>query len=130
MFGTYTFASKTAAIQDKTADASIGNVTGSNAVNVFLGIGIAWAIAAIYHWWNGTVFYVHAGTLASSVTLFLIGSVICLGILQWRRYNAVVHGELGGPAKPKYISVSIFVGVWVVYIVYSSLVSYCIVPGF
>merc|ERR1739848_819587 len=35
-----TFASKTAAIQDETADASVGNVTGSNAVNVFLGIGI------------------------------------------------------------------------------------------
>ena len=43
-----TFASKTAAIQDETADASVGNVTGSNAVNVFLGIGIAWSMAAIY----------------------------------------------------------------------------------
>ncbi|KAG7217761.1 hypothetical protein INR49_020931 [Caranx melampygus] len=32
----YTFASKVAAIQDQYADASIGNVTGSNAVNVFL----------------------------------------------------------------------------------------------
>merc|ERR1719184_563888 len=30
-----TFASKTAAIEDETADASVGNVTGSNAVNVF-----------------------------------------------------------------------------------------------
>merc|ERR1711863_182130 len=37
-----TFASKTAAIEDETADNSVGNVTGSNAVNVFLGIGIAW----------------------------------------------------------------------------------------
>ncbi|MEM6318477.1 MAG: sodium/calcium exchanger 1, partial [Bacteroidota bacterium] len=37
-----TFASKVAAVGDKTADASVGNVTGSNAVNVFLGIGIAW----------------------------------------------------------------------------------------
>lgn len=33
-----------AAIQDKYADASVGNVTGSNAVNVFLGIGVAWTI--------------------------------------------------------------------------------------
>lgn len=32
-----TFASKVAAIGDKYADSSIGNVTGSNAVNVFLG---------------------------------------------------------------------------------------------
>lgn len=44
-----TFASKVAAIQDEYADASVGNVTGSNAVNVFLGIGIAWTIAAFYH---------------------------------------------------------------------------------
>merc|ERR1712198_625120 len=43
-----TFASKTAAIEDETADNSVGNVTGSNAVNVFLGIGIAWTMAAIY----------------------------------------------------------------------------------
>lgn len=41
---TDTFASKVAAIQDKYADASVGNVTGSNAVNVFLGIGVAWTI--------------------------------------------------------------------------------------
>uniref|UniRef100_A0AAV2JB07 Calx-beta domain-containing protein n=1 Tax=Knipowitschia caucasica TaxID=637954 RepID=A0AAV2JB07_KNICA len=36
-----TFASKVAATQDQYADASVGNVTGSNAVNVFLGIGVA-----------------------------------------------------------------------------------------
>merc|ERR1719394_1618224 len=40
-----TFASKTSAIEDDTADNSVGNVTGSNAVNVFLGIGIAWSMA-------------------------------------------------------------------------------------
>ncbi|PAV62843.1 hypothetical protein WR25_08116 isoform B [Diploscapter pachys] len=51
-----TFASKTAAIQDKWADSSIGNVTGSNAVNVFLGIGIAWAIASFVHFYRGTKF--------------------------------------------------------------------------
>jgi len=43
-----TFASKAAAIGDKTADASIGNVTGSNSVNVFLGLGLPWLIASIY----------------------------------------------------------------------------------
>lgn len=56
-----TFASKVAAIQDKYADASIGNVTGSNAVNVFLGIGLAWSIAACYHAFHGRVFYVDPG---------------------------------------------------------------------
>merc|ERR1712045_603410 len=51
-----TFASKVAAIEDETADASVGNVTGSNAVNVFLGIGIAWTMAAIYHESQGNTF--------------------------------------------------------------------------
>lgn len=49
-----TFASKVAAIQDQYADASIGNVTGSNAVNVFLGIGVSRSLQI--HWlidtWN------------------------------------------------------------------------------
>merc|ERR1719296_366380 len=43
-----TFASKTAAQMDPYADASIGNVTGSNSVNVFLGLGLPWMVAAIY----------------------------------------------------------------------------------
>jgi solute carrier family 8 (sodium/calcium exchanger) len=43
-----TFASMNAAKQDDCADNSIGNVTGSNSVNVFLGLGIQWCIGAIY----------------------------------------------------------------------------------
>ena len=58
---TDTFASKVAAQQDPYADASIGNVTGSNAVNVFLGIGIAWTMAAIYHNAKGNDFEVLPG---------------------------------------------------------------------
>ena len=42
------FASKAATINDDSADAAVGNVTGSNAVNVFLGLGLPWSIAAIY----------------------------------------------------------------------------------
>ena len=44
-----TFASKTAAVAERTADNAIGNVTGSNSVNVFLGLGLPWMIASIYH---------------------------------------------------------------------------------
>lgn len=35
--------------------------TGSNAVNVFLGIGIAWTMAAVFHWFKGSVFRVDPG---------------------------------------------------------------------
>jgi solute carrier family 8 (sodium/calcium exchanger) len=43
-----TFASRAAARQDDTADNSIGNVTGSNSVNVFLGLGLPWTMGAFY----------------------------------------------------------------------------------
>ena len=43
------FASKNAAVNEKYADAAVGNVTGSNSVNVFLGLGTPWVIACIYH---------------------------------------------------------------------------------
>jgi solute carrier family 8 (sodium/calcium exchanger) len=43
-----TFASKSAAVQDEFADNSVGNVTGSNSVNVFLGIGLPWMIGAFF----------------------------------------------------------------------------------
>merc|ERR1712190_221736 len=42
------FASRVAAVQDEYADASIVNVTGSNSVNVFLGIGLPWTLSAVY----------------------------------------------------------------------------------
>jgi solute carrier family 8 (sodium/calcium exchanger) len=45
-----TFASMAAAKNDPDADASIGNVTGSNSVNVFMGIGVSWTLAAF--WWQ------------------------------------------------------------------------------
>lgn len=51
-----------AAKHDEGADNCIGNVTGSNAVNVFLGIGLAWTIAAVYHSAQGLTFNVEPGT--------------------------------------------------------------------
>lgn len=44
-----TFASRIAAISDDDADNAIGNITGSNAVNIFLGLGLPWVIATIYY---------------------------------------------------------------------------------
>jgi solute carrier family 8 (sodium/calcium exchanger) len=37
-----------AAIHDDTADAAIGNITASNSVNVFLGLGVPWVIVTLY----------------------------------------------------------------------------------
>ncbi|XP_047458473.1 sodium/calcium exchanger 1b isoform X1 [Mugil cephalus] len=124
-----TFASKVAAIQDQYADASIGNVTGSNAVNVFLGIGVAWSIAAIYHHSKGEEFRVDPGTLAFSVTLFTIFAFICVATLMYRR-RPEIGGELGGPRTAKVLTTMLFVSLWLLYILFSSLEAYCHIQGF
>ncbi|KAL4640769.1 Na+/Ca2+ exchanger-like [Arapaima gigas] len=124
----YTFASKVAAIQDQYADASIGNVTGSNAVNVFLGIGVAWSIAAIYHHSRGNQFLVDPGNLAFSVTLFTIFAFICVSVLMYRR-RPEIGGELGGPRTPKVLTSLLFISLWLLYILFSSLEAYCHVKG-
>jgi solute carrier family 8 (sodium/calcium exchanger) len=56
-----TFASKTAAEMDPYADNSIGNVTGSNSVNVMLGCGLAWTLGAFY--WFSTAFEIDKVTM-------------------------------------------------------------------
>ena len=53
-----TFASRQAAIREKTADAAIGHITGANTVSVFFGMGVAWSIGSIYQRINGNIFRV------------------------------------------------------------------------
>merc|ERR1719437_74903 len=103
-----TFASKTAATQDPYADASICNVTGSNSVNVFLGLGLPWMIGA-FKWrvggpssewdtrylgeswvkdWRDTgdaVFVVEAGSLSFSVIVFSSTAIVTIVLLYIRR---------------------------------------------
>jgi len=125
-----TFASKTAAIEDETADASVGNVTGSNAVNVFLGIGIAWTMAAIYWGAKSEDFEVQPGSLGFSVTIFCIEALLAILILLARR-NPAVGGELGGPKAIKTVTSGIFVFFWVFYVLISALEAYKVIdPGF
>lgn len=134
------FASKSAAIGDKYADASIGNVTGSNAVNVFLGIGVAWSIAAIYHAFvpsqSGGVFRVDPGSLGFSVTLFTLFALLAVSLLMLRRKYAMYDtdpktgGELGGPKKWKIGTTAFFFSIWFLYIFLCSLQSYGHIKGF
>lgn len=135
-----TFASKTAAVQDEYADAAIGNVTGSNAVNVFLGLGLPWLMGAIF-WASPSDSYkakykttyfgedvlndypdggfvVIAGDLGFSVIVFSICAIICLGLLCLRR--KICGGELGGPKGLKIVSAVVCVALWFVYVALSS----------
>uniref|UniRef100_UPI0037E83AB1 sodium/calcium exchanger 2a isoform X2 n=1 Tax=Semicossyphus pulcher TaxID=241346 RepID=UPI0037E83AB1 len=124
-----TFASKVAATQDQYADACIGNVTGSNAVNVFLGIGVAWSVAAVYWEVKGKVFRVDPGSLAFSVTLFTIFAFFTMGVLMLRRRPSI-GGELGGPRLPKILTSLLLFGLWFLYVLFSSLEAYCHIQGF
>ncbi|XP_065564225.1 sodium/calcium exchanger 1-like [Artemia franciscana] len=124
-----TFASKVAAVQDKYADASIGNVTGSNAVNVFLGIGIAWSIAAVKHVINGRAFIVPPGNLAFSVTLFCSTALCAIAVMLLRRTKRI-GGELGGPRGAKIATSCLFVFFWLFYVFMSSLEAYGVIQGF
>eukprot|EP00927_Polykrikos_kofoidii_P061687 TRINITY_DN5651_c0_g1_i2.p1 TRINITY_DN5651_c0_g1~~TRINITY_DN5651_c0_g1_i2.p1 ORF type:complete len:810 (-),score=144.37 TRINITY_DN5651_c0_g1_i2:127-2508(-) len=128
-----TFASKTAATQDEYADASIVNVTGSNSVNVFLGIGLPWCIAGVKWQITGPTdtwmerhgelidAYPNAGfivnkadDLAFSVLCFTISACICLLVIHLRR--VACGGELGGPSDIKASSSFLLFLLWVSYI--------------
>lgn len=141
-----TFASKVAAQQDENADNSIGNVTGSNSVNVFLGLGLPWSLAAVY-WENagptdewlrhthkgrtfqdlyldnypGGGFIVPAGSLSFSVTVFTICAISCVALLFVRR--RLYGGELGGPKSAQMRDSAILALLWGVYIVASIITS-------
>jgi solute carrier family 8 (sodium/calcium exchanger) len=131
-----TFASMSASRQDPYADNAIGNVTGSNSVNVFLGLGLPWMAGAIY-WhkvgateeWKRRIgthsqdvlarypngaFVVMAGDLGFSVMVYCICAVTAVGILVWRR--SACGGELGGRSASKQLSALALGSLWVVYI--------------
>lgn len=118
-----TFASMTAARGSKHADSAIGNITGSNAVNVFLGLGLPWVIATLYnHFKRGTDYRVPPGILPFSVMLFLSCAIICFILLAVRR--KVIGGELGGPTVSKNLSAVLLVLLWFIYILGSILQDY------
>jgi len=139
-----TVASRMAAQQDETADNSVGNVTGSNSVNVFLGLGLPWTMGAIYwdragansqwrkHMHQGATFetrflpdypnggfMVPAGTLSFSVGVFTVCALLCILLLCVRR--KLYGGELGGPKAAQRRDSSVLVFLWVLYIAMSTI---------
>lgn len=117
-----TFASMQAAREAEYADAAVGNVTGSNSVNVFLGLGLPWLIGAIYNINNkesGGMYNVPAGALAFSVLVFTCTSIACIAILMIRR--KVVGGELGGSPIGRLVSCIACCFLWLLYVVLSIL---------
>ncbi|VEL07344.1 unnamed protein product [Protopolystoma xenopodis] len=120
-----TFASRTAALQDETADNSIGNVNGSNSVNVFLGLGLPWILSSGYAALKGRQYCIYPENLTESVIVYLGCASLCLGILFCRRM--AFGGELGGSRVTKWISGLLISFLWVGYVVFSILKVYGVI---
>jgi solute carrier family 8 (sodium/calcium exchanger) len=147
-----TFASKSAAIHDDTADASIGNVTGSNSVNVFLGLGLPWMIAGIYwevvgcnlddladpwvkqgheaKWWEDLphIKRDYPGKFvvpAGELASNVAVFTVCalLTLMTLVLRRRFLGAELGGPAVAKYATGAFFVLLWFTYIGLSIIMS-------
>jgi len=140
-----TFASMQAAKHDKTADNSIGNVTGSNSVNVFFGLGLPWLLAAVY--WKVTpvtdewrsryadipglleaypdgAFVVRGDGLGFSVLVFTMCAVITIGVILLRRNCLQPAAELGGDPAAARASRNLLFALWLTYICFSTIKSY------
>ena len=93
--------------------------TGSNSVNVFLGLGLPWIIGACYYASKGEPFIAPAGSLSFSVTIYMCTSVVCFVLLYIKR--AWCGGELGGTGFMRTGVALILTILWLFYIVISSL---------
>ncbi|XP_067931552.1 sodium/calcium exchanger 3-like isoform X3 [Watersipora subatra] len=122
-----TFASRTAALQDEYADAAIGNITGSNSVNVFLGLGLPWVLLTIYYQARFGIHYpIMSDNLTQAVILFVSVGSLCLLILLIRRFT--VGGELGGKKVTAYVTAGFLSLVWACFIAIVILIVYKIIP--
>lgn len=129
-----TFASGQAALSEDYADSAIGNVTGSNAVNVFLGLGLPWLLSSIYWAINGKSdectddtddcsgkdgYYLPAEGLSFSVVIFVSFALTAIVTMVLRHFYC--DGVLGGKPQFKKPTAVLFAGMWMIYIVLASL---------
>lgn len=65
-------------------------LTGSNSVNVFLGLGLPWVLLTIYYKAKFNIHYpIQSDNLTQAVILFVVVGCICLFILLIRRFVSI-----------------------------------------
>ena len=67
-------------------------------------------------------FAVPAGDLGTSVGVFTLGAIACLGVIILRRIK--FGAELGGPQTARVITAIFFVSLWGIYVGVSSYLAY------
>ncbi|XP_014512864.1 magnesium/proton exchanger isoform X1 [Vigna radiata var. radiata] len=114
-------ASKIAAERQKTADSAIANITCSNSVNIYVGIGVPWLIDTLYNFiaYREPLRIQSAGGLSFSLIVFFCTSVGCISVLVFRRI--IFGAELGGPRLWAWITCAFFMLLWIIFVVLSSL---------
>ncbi|KAL7112633.1 hypothetical protein ACP275_04G014600 [Erythranthe tilingii] len=114
-------ASKIAAERQTTADSAIANITCSNSVNIYVGIGVPWLINTMYNYfaYNEPLRIENAGGLSFSLLVFFATSVGCIGGLVFRRLT--LGAELGGPRFWAWVTCAYFMFLWLIFVVLSSL---------
>ncbi|XVE73336.1 hypothetical protein DITRI_Ditri11bG0109500 [Diplodiscus trichospermus] len=114
-------ASKVAAERQITADSAIANITCSNSVNIYVGIGLPWLIDTAYNFivYREPLRIKNAEGLSFSLLVFFSTSVGCIVVLVVRRL--VLGAELGGPRFWAWVTSAFFMLLWLVFVVLSSL---------
>ena len=124
-----TFASRQGAIIENSADASIGGILGSNAVTVYVGIGVSWLVGAIYNVSNGDTLKLPNMDLGFLVAVFFALESVAIIVLLLRRLPPI-RGEIGGPKLLKILSSSFFAILWICFVTLLTLQAYCVISGF
>ncbi|KAB1202326.1 Magnesium/proton exchanger [Morella rubra] len=114
-------ASKIAAERQTTADSAIANITCSNSVNIYVGIGIPWLIDTAYNFfaYREPLRIQNATGLSFALLVFFCTSVGCIAVLVVRRLT--FGAELGGPRLWAWVTFVYFMSLWLIFIVLTSL---------
>ncbi|XP_030532488.1 magnesium/proton exchanger 1 isoform X2 [Rhodamnia argentea] len=114
-------ASKIAAERQTTADSAIANITCSNSVNIYFGIGVPWLIDTAYNFivYREPLRIQNAAGLSFCLLVFFSTSVGCISVLVLRRLT--LGAELGGPKPWAWLTSIYFMLLWLIFVVLSSL---------
>lgn len=114
-------ASKIAAERQTTADSAIANITCSNSVNIYVGIGVPWLIDTAYNFiaYREPLRVQNAAGLSFSLIVFFATSVGCISVLVLRRLT--LGAELGGPKPWAWLTSIFFMLLWIIFVTLSSL---------
>ncbi|KAH6755498.1 magnesium/proton exchanger [Perilla frutescens var. hirtella] len=113
--------SKIAAERQITADSAIANITCSNSVNIYVGIGVPWLINTMYNYiaYKEPLRIENAAGLSFSLLVFFATSVGCIVVLVFRRLT--LGAELGGPRHWAWITSVYLMMLWLIFVTLSSL---------